>query len=149
MTLNDIQRAQLAVYSIKAAGQGASLEQMKAIAICIRNRVRQSWHDGDWLKNIEHADEVAAHLPGPRVLLDPDSRSFQVMIRDIDEIYFSRRDWEKSPSHAAMPSLDEAIGRCCYWAFLNRPFTPWFTEHIIHHDEHKQRGTMGTMIFFE
>lgn len=149
MTLNDIQRAQLAVYAARAAGQDGALEQMKAIAICLRNRVRQGWHDGDWLKVIDHADDVAGNAPGPRVFLDSENRSFQVMIRDIDEIYFNRRDWAKAPSHAAMPSLDEAIGKCCYWVFLDRPITKWFTERVIKHPDHKQGGTMGTMMFYE
>lgn len=147
MTSNDIQRAALALYSVRAAGQAASVEMMKAIAMCVRNRVRQSWHDGDWLKVIDHADDVAGNPPGPRVFLQPDDRSFQVFIRDVDDIYFGRRDWDKTPSRAAMPSLDEAIGKCCYWAFINRPLTPWFKEKIV--ASHKQGATMGTLIFFE
>lgn len=150
MTLNDLQRAHLALFSAREAGPGASAEQMKAIAMCIRNRVRQGWHDGDWMKNIEHAQEYRAHDDAQLVILDADDRSFQRLIRDVDEIYFSRRDWDKDPSHDAMPSLDEAIGKCCFWMFLGRQVRPWFQTHIIGNPaSHVQRTQMGLMLFFE
>lgn len=150
MTLNDIQRAHLALFSAREAGQGASIEQMQAIAMCIRNRVRQGWHDGDWMKAIENAQDYRAHDDIPAGKLESDNRSFQRFIRDIDEIYFSRRDWEKDPSRDPMPSLDEALGKCCYWMFLNRPIRNWFKSAIIENPQsHIQRTQMGLILFFE
>jgi hypothetical protein len=150
MTLNDIQRAELAVFAARAAGPGACLEQMTAICYCIRNRVRQGWHDGEWLKVLENAGDVAANLPGPRVILDADNRSFQRLIQDVDEIYFSRRDFIREPSGDSMPAMEEAIGNACYWAFVNQPFTAWFKEKIIDDPaNHPQKANMGLMFFFE
>lgn len=150
MTINDIQRAYLAIFAAREAGQNASSEQMKAIACCIRNRVRQGWHDGDWMKVIEHADEVRANLPGPAVKLDTQDRNFQRLVRDIDDIYFSRCDWRKNPSGDPMPGMEEAIGAACYWAYVNQPFTSWFLDHVVHQpDSHPQRANMGLMFFYE
>lgn len=150
MTVSDIQRAMLAIFAVREAGQGASVEQMRAIAMCVRNRVRQGWHDGDWIKVMEHADDTRANLPGVPVKINGDDRNFQRFVRDIEEIYFSRRDYSKDPTRAAMPDLDEAVGNSCYWAFLNKPFTSWFTEHVLDDVEHhKQKAAMGTMLFYE
>ena len=150
MTLNDIQRAELACFAARAAGPDGCLEQMHAIAYCIRNRVRQGWHEGEWLQVLEHADEAAGNVAGPRVILDANNRSFQRLIQDVDEIYFSRRDYHKDPSGEAMPALEEAIGNACYWAFINQPFTKWFREAIIGDARnHPQKTNMGTMFFYE
>jgi hypothetical protein len=150
MTMNDIQRAYLAIFAAREAGARASSDQMMAIAMCVRNRVRQGWHDGDWMKVIEHAGLTRAHPPGPAVELDANDRNFQNLARDIEEVYFSRRDWTKQPSGEQMPSLDEAIGNACFWAFINRPYTGWFTDHILHDaTNHPQKASMGLMMFYE
>lgn len=150
MTQHDINRAALAMYAARAAGPRGSLEQMKAIAFCLRNRVRQGWDEGDWLKVVENADEYLANPAGPLAKLDPDNRSFQRLIRDVDEIYFSRRDFQKDPSGDQMPSLEEAIGKATYWAFIDQPFQPWFLANIVQHPEdHHQKAQMGVMLFFE
>lgn len=150
MTQRDIDRAHLALFAAREAGPRGTLEQMQAIAMCMRNRVRQGWHDGEWMKVLENADDYRAHDPGPHFPLDADNRSFQRLIRDIDEIYFSRRDWDKEPSYDKMPSLDEAMGKCCYWAFIDgRPFRPWFEANIIKSRIHTQKAQMGLMLFYE
>lgn len=150
MTLHDIQRAQLACFAVQESGPRGSLDQMKAIAFCIRNRVRQGWYDGDWLRVLEHADEVRGNDPWPRIPLNGDDRSFQRLIADIDEIYFSRRDWVKDPSNTRMPDMEEAIGNACYWLFIHRPATAWFQENILAQPgNHPQHAGMGVMLFFE
>jgi hypothetical protein len=150
MTLNDLQRAELACFAARAAGPDGCLEQMAAICYCIRNRVRQGWHDGDWLQVLEHADETAANLPGPRVILDANKRSFQRLLQDVDEIYFSRRDFTHHPSGDPMPALEEAIGNAVYWAFINQPFTAWFRENVIDDPaNHRQKANMGLILFYE
>jgi hypothetical protein len=150
VTLNDIQRAELACFAARAAGEGACLEVMISIAYCIRNRVRQGWHNGEWLQVLEHADEVAANPPGPRVVLDAGSRSFQRLIQDIDELYFSSRNYNQNPSRDQMPALEEAIGNSCYWAFINRPFTAWFRENVLNRpQDHPQKANMGLLMFYE
>lgn len=150
MNTNDIQRAALAMFAAREAGPGGCYEQMKAIAICMRNRVRQGWHGGDWLQVIERASENAANLPGVKPILQAENRDFQRIIRDIDEVYWNRTDWKKEPSRDPMPSLDEALGNACYWAFLNQPMTPWFREHVLDDPEnHPQKTNMGLMMFYE
>jgi len=147
MTINDVQRAYLAIFAAREAGPGASADQMKAIAMCIRNRVRQGWHEGDWIKVIENADKYRANLHRPAPI-DASDRNFQTLARDIDDIYFSRRDWDKEPSHDRMPGLDEAIGNCCYWAFASQPLTSWFLINIANDQNHILKTNMGLMMFY-
>lgn len=148
MTMNEFQRAALAMFAAKEAGPGANADQMKGIAMCIRNRVRQGWHDGDWLKVIERAGDVRANEIEYGEL-DSNDRDLQIFVRDIDEIYFSRRDWEKDPSGARMPALDEAIGNATYWSFINQPFTGWFRIQILNDPQnHPPRTQMGLMMFY-
>ena len=149
MTLNDIQRAYLAMFAAREAGEGGALEQMKAICYCIRNRVRQGWHGGDWMQVLEHADEARGN-PWRPYRIDAGNRNFQRLIMDIDEIYFSRRDYDREPSNAKMPDLEEAIGKACYWLFLNAPVLPWFEQSILKDPKnHPQKSNMGLMLFFD
>lgn len=167
MTLNDVQRAELALFAARAAGPGASLEQMKCIAYCIRNRVKQGWHDGQWLTVMEHAEEAAANLAEARIYLDPGNRALQRLIADVDDIYYgsgSAGDQDtgiKGQSSSARPAtaqkyapqggdLEGALGNCCYWARLNEPFTAWFRENVLDQPhEHPMRAQMGMMMFYE
>jgi hypothetical protein len=164
VTLNDIQRAELALFSARAAGAGASLEQMKAVAYCVRNRVKQGWHDGQWLTVMEHAEEAAANLPGPRVVLEPSNRALQRLIADVDDIYYgsgrqgagNREQGTGSRILTAQSfapyggGLEEALEKSCYWAWVNQPFTSWFREHILDEPNgHPMRAQMGLMAFYE
>jgi hypothetical protein len=151
MTQNDFIRAQLAGFCIRQAGIDAPLEHMKTIALIMRNRVRQGWHGGDWLENIDHAPEYSAHAPGPLVLLDMKNRNQVRFIREIDEIFFSRpSDDFGAESAGEAISLEEAIGKSMYWRFVNRPATAWFTREILNRQEdHRQGAQNGLMMLFE
>jgi hypothetical protein len=160
LTLNDVQRAQLALFAARAAGQGASLEQMKAIAYCIRNRVKAGWWDGQWLTVMEHAGEIEANELDEPWYLDLNNRALQRLVADIDEIYYGGRTAggarvEQAPMvaqryAAESTDLEEAIGKSVYWAWLNRPFTTWFRENVLEQSHnHPNRAQMGMMVFFE
>ena len=158
MTLNDVQRAALALFAARAAGKGASLEQMKAIALCIRKRVWDGWHDGSWIAAIEHAPEVAANpAPTDPYFLDANSRIFQRLITDIDDLYYSQRMSTRAPTPQTrtaqqVPTEGEfaSVGDCCYWMFLKQPIRPWFQQHILNNPaHHPHRAQMGLMIFIE
>ena len=157
MTLNDVQRAALALFAARAAGKGGSLEQMKAIALCIRKRVWDGWHDGSWLSVIEHAHEVSAN-PAPLApyYLDVNSRILQRFIAEVDDLYYMQRVAQRAPAITKtaqkLPTEGdfESIGECCYWMFLNQPITPWFRAHILNNPaQHPHRGNMGLMVFIE
>ena len=149
MTLSDFQRAMLAAFAARESGIGASLEEMKAIAYCVRNRVRQGWHGGNWLANLENADQYRGNLKGPHIPIDADSRPVQRLVREIDDIYFGLRESTNSPQ-AQTNGIEDSIGKCCYWLRANEPFSPWFVEKIIHDpDHHPLRMQMGTLYFYE
>ena len=159
MTFNDVQRAALALFAAREAGQGASLEQMKAIAYCVRNRVKAGWHDGQWLTVMEHGEEAAGNLKAIRAPLDVNNRALQRLISDIDDIYYGapmghpnmvNKTSTAQRFAAEGGDLENAIGKSCYWCWINQPFTPWFQEHILDRpDEHPNRTQMGLMAFFE
>lgn len=153
MTLPDAQRAMLAVFSAREVGPKGSLEEMRAVACCIRERVRGGWHDGSWLVTMEHADEHAAHPWNMGVKLDPNNRSFQRMLSDVDDIYYGqRRHALEGSSGDDVESLEASIAenKLKYWAWTNRPMTQWFKENIARDQtNHPMRAQMGTMMFYE
>jgi hypothetical protein len=149
------------LFAARAAGQGASLEQMKAVAYCIRNRVKAGWWDGQWLTVMERAGETLANTPDDEPwYLDPNNRALQRLVADVDEIYYGGRPAagarvEQTPMMAQRYAaeggdLEEAIGKSVYWAWLNRPFTVWFRKNILEETHnHPNRAQMGMMAFFE
>ena len=145
MTMNDLQRAALVLFAAREAGEGASLEQMKAICYCMRNRVRAGWHDGSWLASIEHADEVAAH-DYMTMRLDPANRALQRLTHDIDDICYGTG----IETLAGEGDLESSIGEQKFWMFLNRPPSSWFVKHIVKDQKnHPSHAQMGLMMFFE
>jgi hypothetical protein len=152
MTLNDLQRAHLAVFAARQAGPGASLEEMKAICYCIRNRVSAGWYP-DWISVIEYAHETAAHETTP-FALDINSRPLQRLMRDVDDIYYGRSTMQDSYDGETEGNLESALCtdtfQCKYWCYLNRPVLPWFAEKIAgDKTNHPMRSQMGLMMFFE
>lgn len=165
MTLSDFQRAMLVEFAIREAGPGGSVEMMMAICYCIRNRVQGGWEDGNWIRVMERAQEHSAHdeALADEVELDPDDRDFQLMLRRVDDIYFSQSMESDAWGNAAVGGMSaEEGGRSMadvltqkkhemkYWMHLRRPVREWFKENIIKdYKNHKQRVTLGLMMFFE
>lgn len=152
MTLSEFSRALLAEFCIREAGQDASREQMRAIGYCMRARVAQGWHDGNWIAAIEGAEEFRANLPGPRVAIDPEDRRVQLFLREVDDIYFggSSGYGYETGSAAADGSMQDSLKDSCYWQMLNEPVTPWFQAHVIDDPEnHPIRAQMGLFLFYK
>jgi hypothetical protein len=160
LTLNDVQRAALALFAAREAGEFGSLEQMKAIAYCVRNRVKSGWHDGQWLTVLERSEEAAANMPLPRVVLDPSNRVLQRLIADIDDIYYGLSAGDPNRIKNMIPTaqrftvdggtLEQSLQMSCHWCWLNQPITPWFQANILDQQEHHpHRVQMGLMAFFE
>lgn len=152
MTHNDSQKALLLHFAVREAGPKGSLEMMKVICFCLRNRVRAGW--GEWMEVIEHAEEVAAHEP-VKMHLDPQSRSYQILLQAIDDIYHAqppqeRWDGQKVDLDAQGESLESAVGTAMYWRFLTRPLLPWFQENIVDQKaDHPERSSMGLMLVYK
>jgi hypothetical protein len=148
MTPSEFQRAMLAQFALRAAGEGASGEQARAIAICVRNRVKLGMFDSI-LRAVEESEQYEANLPSMRVKLDLENRTTQRFIRDIDDVYFDNRDPNNKPE-ALSSDLMDSLGKSVFWGFLNQPFTPWFRENVIDNpDLHPMRCQMGLMMFYE
>jgi hypothetical protein len=151
VTGSDLYKAALAMNAARWAGAGASLEQMKAICYCIRNRVKAGWGDGNWLTVLEEAEDCMGNLPGPKVKLDPNGKAFTRLLRDIDEIYYGggrHEILEMATPEAG--DVESAIGDAKYWFFVKQPHNPWFVENIIHDpDNHREAASMWLMLFFD
>lgn len=151
MTMSDFQRAQLAAFAAREAGPSGSLEQMKGICYCIRNRVRAGWEGGSWLGVIENARTHAAHATDDVIPLSPESRELQRLLREIDDIYFGSSFASSLEEGMDLEgSLTEEDHEKKFWCFLNRPIRPWFQEHVLNDKEnHRSRTQMGLLMFIE
>jgi hypothetical protein len=129
MTIDQLQRAHLFLFAYNEGAASGSLQVMKGICYILRNRVRKGWHDGNWIEVIEHADEVAGNMPGPRQPLDMYSRGFQQLLQAVDEIYYSSSGDE----------LESVFDEALYYQFADRPLRPWFTENIIRYPQEHAR----------
>lgn len=146
MTQKDVDRVMLVRYAAFEAGPRGSLEQMKAICYCLRNRVRAGW--GEWMEVIETADETRANEPNELIRIDHNGRAYQRLLHDVDDIYFGHGSFEDGTT--LEDSLCEKERPCFYWMFLERPMRQWFKDNIAGDKEnHPSNVTMGLMMFFE
>lgn len=148
MTLNDLQRAELVLFAAREVGPKGSLEQMKAVCYCIRNRVRAGWHDGRWITVMEKAHEEAAHYT-EKSAIDIDSRNLQRLMHDVDDIYYSQNTSGDGDGFGS-DGLEHSVGTQKFWMFLDRPATDWFITNVVRDMEnHPSHAQMGLMMFFE
>jgi hypothetical protein len=141
----------LGIFAAREAGERGSVEQMRAIALCIRQRVRSGWNDASWLAVMESAGDCAAHEPDYDYRLDPNSRTLQMMLREVDDIYFGqqRHGMESVESNETLESsiVEHNIK---FWCFLDRPMTEWFKSNIVQDPRnHPNTAHMGLMMFYE
>jgi hypothetical protein len=147
MTQKDVDRVMLVRYAALEAGQRGSLEQMKAICYCLRNRVRAGW--GEWMDVIETADEHRANEPNELVRIDHNGRAYQRLLHEVDDIYFGHSS-NYGDGRTLEDTLCEKERPCFYWMFLNRPTRQWFKDTIASDKlNHPSNATMGLMMFFE
>ncbi len=158
MTLNTFAMAMLVEFAVREAGPDASLEEMKAIAYAMRNRVRAGWFDGSWVKCIERAAETGGNEApvNLRPILDADVRPVQMLLQSVEDIYHGSREqpvqkgWggEKVDPDAQGSSLEAAVGTSLYWVHIKRPIRPWFVENIIRdRQNHPERTSLGMWRF--
>lgn len=147
MTQKDVDRVMLVRYAAFEAGPRGSLEEMKAICYCLRNRVRAGW--GEWMDVIETADEHRGNEPNELIRIDHNGRAYQRLLHEADDIYFGH-----SSSYGDGPTLEDTLCAkdrpCFYWLYLNRPMRQWFKDTIATDKQnHPSNATMGLMMFFE
>jgi hypothetical protein len=146
VTLNEIQRASLALYAARKAGPKGSLDQMRAICHVLKNRAQAGWAD-NYLQLIEIAWMTEGNEPGSDRTLDLNDRCLQQIAKDVDEIYFGNADDEIS---RICGRQDKSKGPLLYWVFVDRPTSSWFRENIASKPkEHYQRGILGFMYLYE
>lgn len=148
MTQKDVDRVMLVRYASFEVGPRGSLEQMKAICYCLRNRVRAGW--GEWLDVIETAGETLCNEPTESAAIDTSNRAYQRLLHDVDDIYFGHSSAGYDEGQTLEDTLCDPQRPCFYWLFLNRPKRQWFTDNIANDKvNHPSNATMGLMMFFE
>lgn len=147
MTLNDVQRAALVLFAAREVGDDGNLEQMKAVCMIIRNRVRAGWSDGNWLTVMEeHANIAGNDRPETRLRLE--DRRLQALARDIDGIFYGQDQDDDVAKACARQDKDR--GPIFYWCFIQRPIRGWFATRIIGDKEnHRNRGQISFMMLYE
>lgn len=148
MTQKDMDQAMLVRFAVLEAGPRASLEQMKAICYCLRNRVRSGW--GEWMEVIASAEETRSNEPQEKTQIDLTSRTYQRLVHEIDDIYWGRALDSSEEGRSLEDVLCNDEKYFFYWLFLDRPMTLWFKQTIATDQKnHPSGATMGTMMFFE
>jgi hypothetical protein len=139
MTIDQLQRAQLLLFAHHEAAATGSVDAMKAVCYIVRNRVRKGWHESSWIDVIENAEQVSGNEPGPQPRLDVYSRSFQMLMQSVDDVYYS----------SASDPIEAAVGEALYYQFADRPMRAWFDYNIIRRpQQHARRTHIGTMVLF-
>lgn len=152
MTAEGAVKAMLVQFAWHEVEGKGSLNEMLAVACCIRNRVVAGWSDGDWIRVIDSAPKAAAHgllpadawckasmgeIPGRGVALDFNNESLMMLMREVEDIY-----------HGVF--TDELTEGCKYWLFAGREVRPWFQEKIVRQTEHHPRlAQVGQLMMFE
>ena len=144
MTLNDLQRAAVALFAAREAGPEGSLDQMRAICHIIRNRVQAGWCEG-YLDAVEMDYTVNADPQGMKGVLSLKDRNLAQLAKEIDEIFYGQ---DESETARICGRQDKERGPVLYWCFIDRPVTDWFKENIVRRpEEHRQRAQIGNMMY--
>ena len=139
MTLDQLQRAQLLMFAHQEAAYTGSLAAMKAVCYVVRNRVRKGWFDGNWIEVIENAEDAAGNMAPTPGKLDVFSRTFQMLMQAVDDIYYS----------SASDEVEKIVGEALYYQFVDRNLRPWFTDAILRDPaNHARIAHIGTMVLF-
>lgn len=140
MTLEQFQRAMVVRFAVDEATHTGSLACMKGICYVLRNRIKSGWYDGSWIMAVERSFEVAGHELQERPKLDINNRLFQLLVRDIDDVFYSSGEDETAA----------VVGDCLYYHFIDRPVRQWFVENIIRDPQnHPRRAHIGSIAFHE
>lgn len=141
MTLQQFERARLALFAHDQAAHTGSLDSMKAVAYIMRNRAKAGWYEGTILSVIEHAHESAGNAYSPvRPIIEAGDRNFQLLLHHIEDIYHG----------SAEDSVRGTVGDCLYYQFANMQPRDWFIENIIRDQgNHPRRASFGLMFLFE
>lgn len=139
MTLDQFQKATIVRYAYDEASDTGSLACMRAICYALRNRVAAGWHDGSWIAAVEAAPAVSGNDQTPRPILDISNRLFQMMLREVDDIFYGQSADETS----------KVVQGCLYFHRIDKPARPWFVENIVRDPQnHPRRGHVGPFAFF-
>jgi len=135
MTIDNFIKGQLAAFAWREAHHHGGLDNMRAVAFVIRNRVQAGWNGGDWMAVLNHHGTIAAHINEAPY---PDLRNpyFRLLLQAIDDIYHNNAN-------------DELTLGAFFYAELGKIDSQWFIQNIVRDSEHHGRiAVVGPVTFF-
>lgn len=87
MTGESFVKAQLAAYAYTEGSAAGGAMHMRAICQVIRNRVYAGWCGGDWMENLNRADEWSAFEPSKKKKFDLRDELFRRILQEVDDVY--------------------------------------------------------------
>lgn len=137
MTIETYIRAQLARIAVEEGGRYGGLNNMRAVAMVLRNRVFAGW--GSWLDVIDGVETRPINTAVPRFNPLPVLKSGmgRLILNQVDEIY-SRTD------------LEDITGGALFWYDPAYPAVEWFVAEVLaRQEQHRRVAHIGPVWFFQ
>lgn len=155
MTGADFLTAELARISWLEGGMDG-VSGAKAVAFCVRNRVRAGWHGGDWSQVLSNHKSWSADTEPLRSFIpDPRQPDFRILLQDITNIFTGQAEdnitiaQDSMTNYLKIGNLSAAPPPALYFCRLNEISNDWFLTEIVRKtDSHKRIATVGTLTFF-
>jgi hypothetical protein len=135
------ERGQLAAFGYRQARHTGSLDCIKAVCYVIRNRVVAGWGAGSFISVLANHDQAEGNEGSQTWTpqLDVEDRVLQMIVRDIDDIYFG----------TAEDQVKRVVQDSLYYQFIDKPLRQWFTDHILlDNKNHPRIAQVGPIALF-
>lgn len=140
MQASHIEQSLLALFCWREAGEYGGIDCMMAVAMALKNRQREGWHYGEWLRIIQDAENgVMAYRP------EQTKRNQMPDLRDPVLIKFLAR----IPAIYDGTTPDDYTDGGVFWANLGDVQSPYFLEKIIRGKDYAKCATVGPLNFFK
>lgn len=140
MTATQIEQGQLALFCWREASDYGGTDCMMAVAMALKNRQREGWHYGEWLRIIQDAENgvMAYRKEQARHGQFPDLRDpiFNKFLARIPAIYDGT-------------TPDDFTDGGLYWANLTDVQSKEFLEKIIRGKDYAKCATVSPLNFFK
>ena len=139
MTGETFIKAQLAYFAQQQVGHMGGRDAMLAVLCILRNRVKAGWYGGDWIQNLNHAEERGSLEPIAPLPIDLTSPAFRRLLVDVEDVYQGQyKDELTRGGLYFLDSIFESHGR---------QVRPWFTDNILRQSHRHHRVAQVGMLW--
>ena len=144
MTLSDFERSILILFLWQQKQlHSYSLNQLLAIATCLRNRVLKGWHGSAWLSVV---NEELSKLTSTVTLPDPTDPIFSKLLWKIDDLFAGAIKTEQNP---VTLKQEDSTGNALYFCNVGQPINQKFRMDIIQQPEaHPKVASLESLWLF-